>query len=409
MSHLLGRSRWLSPRVLLISLCTLPTWASGQQAAPKPAAPLARSVQPLRGTVYAADGSPAAGAIVWGASLSIKPLERYETLADDKGRYALELPAGQWYVWVRRGTQGGEHPGNRAAVRVVAGVVPQPVTIRIEERGTFRCRLLAAETGKPIVGGRLFLDTGVVLTADADGRAEIGGLARTDHEAFVVAPGRRRMRVLFDTTATAETQLDIPVARAGKLVGRVTDGDNKPIPARLSGATAPAPASRSALFEACDAEGRFEYDDAVEPGQPTRLMAVAPGYVREGHELLRLPPDGKPLEINFRLRRQPGRPGVKAAEKDRQRTVSGAVRSPDAKPVAGVVVRWGHPGASDAPETRTDAAGRFALVVPDTPSILAVLPRDFTPEFPRVEAGSDKTVEVSLRQGHRRGAWSWMI
>jgi hypothetical protein len=50
-----------------------------------------------------------------------------------------------------------------------------------------------------------------------------GALQRGNHEAFVVAPGRVRMRVLFDTTARADTELDLPVPRAGKIVGRVTE------------------------------------------------------------------------------------------------------------------------------------------------------------------------------------------
>src|SRR5207302_5689807 len=100
----------------------------------------------------------------------------------------------------------------------VADQAPEPVAIRLEERGTFRGRLLEAETGKPIAGGKLFLDAGLVVTADADGRLEVGGLCRGSHEAFVVAPGRMRMRVLFDTTARADTELDVPVPRGGRII-----------------------------------------------------------------------------------------------------------------------------------------------------------------------------------------------
>ena len=120
-------------------------------------------------------------------------------------------------------------------LEVVAGRAPKPVSIRMEDRGTFRGRLLEAESGNPIPGGRLFLDAGLVLTTDARGRFEVGGLARKNHEAFVVAPGRMRLRVLFDTTARADTELDVPVARAGKLVGRVTDADGKPVPGAYVG------------------------------------------------------------------------------------------------------------------------------------------------------------------------------
>jgi uncharacterized GH25 family protein len=67
--------------------------------------------------------------------------------------------------------------------------------------------------------------------------------------------------------------------------------------------------------------------------------------------------------------------------------------------VAGVVVRWGHEPNTGAIQTRTDAAGRFRLVVPDKANVLAVLPRAFQPEFPRVAVGGDREVEVTLRPG----------
>src|SRR5204862_6899612 len=138
---------------------------------------------------------------------------------------------------------------------------PLVVPIRLEERGTFRGRLLEAETGKPIPGARLFLDAGLVLTTDARGRFEVGGLARKDHEGFVVAPGRLRMRVLFDTTARADTELDVPVPRGGKIVGRVTDAGGQPIAGAYVGrSTSGSYFSTNALYEPCAADGRFVYD-----------------------------------------------------------------------------------------------------------------------------------------------------
>ncbi len=374
--------------------------ASPQKETLKEQAPL--TAAKLTGQVIHADGSPAAGAIVWAASFNDGPLERRETVADKDGRYTLNLAPGSWYVWARHDSQGGGGPVRHDSLVIAAGRAPEPVTIRLEERGTFRGRLLEAETGKPIVCGRLFLDAGLVLTSDAQGRFQVGGLSRDHHEAFVVAPGRMRMRVLFDTTARADTELDVPVPRGGKIIGRVTDTDGKPIPGAYVGRnTSGSYFSLNGLFLACDAQGRFEYDDAVPPGQPTRLSAGAPGYVAEGYNEVRVPPGGKPLELNFRLRPKPGtRPNVPMSDDEKRRLVSGIVRGPDAKPLAGVMVRWSyHPFGGDI-QTRTDAAGRFRLTVPDEAGMLAVLPRDFTPEFPRVAAGGDKEVEVTLHTGH---------
>jgi beta-lactamase regulating signal transducer with metallopeptidase domain len=364
-------------------------------------------VVPLSGTILAEDDSPAAGATVWAARFTSSPLVRRETVADAQGRYTLDLDPGSWYVWARRGTQGGQGAeGRGATANIVAGKPTEAVTIRLEERGKFYGRLLEAETGKPISGGKLFLDAGLVLTTDADGRFEVGGLSREGHEAFVVAPGRRRMRVLFNTTARADTGLDVPVPRGAKIVGRVTDLDGKPIAGAYVGhSTSGSYFSTNGLYTACDAEGRFVYDGCT-PDQATRLNAGAPGYIEDDREGIIGSPDGKPLELDFRLRPKladlkPGIPPVQRPPEDEtRRIVSGVVRGPDKKPVEGVRVRWGFQPFSDAIEAQTDAEGRFRLTVPAKENLLAVLPRDFTPQFPRVAANGDQTVEITLQEGH---------
>jgi beta-lactamase regulating signal transducer with metallopeptidase domain/uncharacterized GH25 family protein len=381
--------------------------AEEEQAAKEEAPPAATDKAPaptgkLSGqVVLAADGSPAAGAVVWAARFVHGPLPRRETVADAKGRYELNLGPGEWYLWARRGTRGGEGRAPDRSIKVAVGRTVGPVTIHLEERGTFRGRLLEAESGQPIPGGRLVLDAGLALTADARGRFTVGGLARTNHEAFVVAPGRRRMRVLFDTTARADTELDVPVARAGKIVGRVTDADGKPVPGAVVGHhTSGTFFSINALFVACDAEGRFEYD-GVTPDRPTSLSASAPGFVEDDrNSLVAPPPPGQPLVVNFRLRPKPGTPAAdRSPGAEKLRAVSGVVRGPDGKPAAGVVVRWGYEPYTGSTHTKTDAEGRFRIAVPDKANMLAVLPRDFLPQFPRVVAGGDKKVEVTLKAG----------
>ncbi len=381
--------------------------ASGSSAhADKPPRPVVK----LRGAVLTAEGKPAAGAIVWAAQFHHSPLQRQETTADVQGRYALQLEPGEWWVWARRGTQGGEAQATNRTIRIVAGQEPEARTIRLEERGKFRGRLLQAETGKPIPGCKLFIDNGLVLTADSAGRFEVGGLSRTNHEAFVVAPGRMRMRLLFDTTARAETELDVPVPRGGKIVGRVTDLDGKPVPGAYVGRnTSGSFFSINGLWMACDAQGQFEYDDAAPPGQPTRLSAAAPGYEEDERGGLLVPDYDKPLPLHFWLRPKPSdqKPRTKGAgvakpqppDEAKRRTVSGIVRGPDKKPVAGVLVRWGWQPNVDAIQTRTDKDGRFRLTVPDKANMLAVFPEHFPPQFPRVAAGGDQKTEVQLHAG----------
>jgi beta-lactamase regulating signal transducer with metallopeptidase domain len=367
------------------------------------AAPEAAKATSVRGKVQAADGTPASGAIVWAAKVTYGPLERRETSADEKGAYSLRLSPGTWYVWARRGTQGGEIPVRYGQIEIQSGPPVDMAPIRLEERGTFHGRLLEAPTGKPIVGGKLYLDAGLILTTDANGQFSLGGLRRSHHEAFVVATGRRRMRVLFDTTARADTELELAVPVGGKIVGRVTDLDGKPIPgAQVGRSTSGSLFSINGLYEPCDADGRFVYDDAVSADQPTRLTASAPGYEEDERNDLLVPAGGNTIEVEFRLRPKPGTPSKSpAADEEKQRVVSGVVHGPVGKPVAGVLVRWGYQPYVGAIETRTDAEGRYRFKVPDKANMLAVLPREFKPLFPQVKAGGDQVVDLILEPGLR--------
>src|SRR5947209_8615280 len=88
-----------------MGICGMSCWFAFFGATAVFTAPL--RTEPLRGTVVAADGSPAAGAVVWAAKIAQGPLERREVIADAKGRYTIDLEPGSWCVWARHGTQGG--------------------------------------------------------------------------------------------------------------------------------------------------------------------------------------------------------------------------------------------------------------------------------------------------------------
>jgi protocatechuate 3,4-dioxygenase beta subunit len=357
--------------------------------------------QALRGTVTAADSSPAAGAIVWAARRDHGPLERRETKADAQGRFRLDLGPGEWFVWARLGTQGGEGPARHEMVIVPAGRDPAPLAFGLAERGRLRGRLLEAETGKPIPGGRLALDSGLVLAADAQGRFEVGGLSRGYHESFVVCPGRVRQRVLFDTTAKADTELDIPVPRGGKVVGRVTDADGRPIPGTYVGRpTSGRFVSINALYERCDEQGRFVYE-GVTFDQRSRLLAYAPGFEEDEQEGWRAADGERPPELVFRLRPKPAeKPAARPAGEPARRTVRGRVRGPNAEPVAGATVRWGVRPYVGSPETRTEKDGTFRLsLIPDEPGQLAVEVKGLAPAFPKVPAGGNQDVSIDLGAG----------
>jgi hypothetical protein len=354
-------------------------------AAPVPA-------EPLRGTVLAADGSPAAGAVVGAARQTYGLPERRETIADAQGRFALDLAPGTWSVGARRGTQGGEARGQSRRIVIAAGRAPEPVTVRLEERGRLRGRLLAAETGRPVAGGWLAFGGGLVLTAGGDGRFEIGGLSRGFHMVVAGGPGRERQRVLFDSTARAETELEVTLRAGGTVTGRVTDAEGRPIPGAYVGKLITG-------FEPCAADGRFVYHGA--PFDATdRLTAAAPGYA-EDEQVVTAPADGPPTELHFRLRPKPAEPTATPAEGgERLRAVTGVIRGPGDKPLANALVRWGPDAIVGIPQTRTGPDGRFRLTpVPDRDGMLSVFARGLVPTFPRVPAGGDQIVELTLPPG----------
>ena len=356
----------------------------------------------VKGTVTMPDGSPAKGAIVWAAQRTHGPLVRKETTTDARGVYELTLPPGQWYFWARRETHGGEGRGpyQKREVNLTPAFDTLRIDMRLEDRGTFKGRVLESETGKPIVGAQLYLDTGLVLTTNKEGRFAVGGLRRMNHEYFVVAPGRVRGRVLFDTTASAETELEISIPTAAKIVGRVTDKAGKPIPGAWVGRyTSGHVFSLCALFTACNANGRFEYD-GVTDGGPTQLTAGAPGYI-ENEKVQIMTTVGKPATADFVLTPEPAK-GAKEVAPGlmNRRFVTGTILGPDGKPAEGVLVRWGNQPYIGAIDTKTGADGTYKLAVPDESNWLAILPNNFPPEFLKITDAGDQVQRTTLKKGH---------
>ena len=109
------------------------------------------------------------------------------------------------------------------------------MTVQLGPPTILRGRLFDAETGKPIRSGYFALDDARRLKVDADGRFECRDSPWLNHEAYPLCPGYVRKRILFDTTGHADAKLELKLAKAGKVVGRVLNGEGKPIPARPSG------------------------------------------------------------------------------------------------------------------------------------------------------------------------------
>ena len=357
----------------------------------------------LRGTVVDREGKPAAAAKVWAAKLGyLEPLEAREAVADGSGAFAIEVSPGDWAVFAVRGHEGGR-VGWDSIAKVEDGKDPAPVKVRLGPPSTLKGRLLDAETGKPITGGRFALDDARRLEVDADGRFEAPGLAMTHHEAYPLCPGYERKRILFDTTRRSEAELELRLPKAGKVVGRVVGEDGNPIAGASVGLrTSGSIFSGSALWERCSEDGRFSYDGKP-VGRTGRLSARAPGYQDQEREDVIALDASTPVEIDFTLRPDPTRrsaakPAAKAVDR---RTVSGTIEGPDGKALASAVVRWGLLVSSDSvPETKTDAGGGFRLeAVPDSTDVLSVMAKGLAPSFPLVEAGGDRRMTVHLTRG----------
>ena len=273
----------------------------------------------LRGTILNKAREPVGRATVWAAELfAAGPLAPRETQTDDSGRFALEVKPGRWYVWACYDGWTGEID-QHAIPTILAGRDAGPVTICLRERGWLRGRLIESETGRPIAGGRFIVDNAVELKANRLGRFEFAGISPRYHEAYVVAPGRERRRILFDMTLRTAAELELRIPRAGRIFGRVTDDHGKPIPGAYVGySTSGNTFSGTANWDRCDPDGRYAWDGKVFD-RPTRLSAGAHGYRGEQKDNLIVAAGSAPLELNFRLSPAPANGGQRTA---------GALRNP---------------------------------------------------------------------------------
>jgi beta-lactamase regulating signal transducer with metallopeptidase domain len=367
----------------------------------------------LSGIVYRSDGKPAAGARVWAAAVFVSPHLRHFTDADAEGRFKFDLvplnDPEKWTVHARLGDEGGEANDAYGSVKIRKGDNPKSVEIRLAPRGWLRGKVLESETQKPIAGAKLFLDSGDIVTTDADGRYEVGGQKMGSRRMTIVAPGRSRKYFAFDTSLRKEAQLDIELPKGGRIVGRVADQDDQPVPgAYVARHTSGNALALNGLDESCDEQGLFVWD-----GMPLNQLiyvfsASANGY--EDDDLLKftLREGEQPMNVVFRLKRK-DTPIVPKQEYKKtepgpvqlpKRDLEGIVLSPAGDPIHGAAVRWGATQYEETKrETKTDEQGRFVLPqVPDRAGYVTVIAKDCAPCFEMVMPGNKK-VKIELEKG----------
>jgi hypothetical protein len=355
----------------------------------------------LRGTVVDRKGEPAGGAAVWAARYQggAAPREVHETTANDEGRFLLTVGIGRFFVCARRGNEGGKI-ASRAVIEVRDGRDPSPVVIRLREPSKLQGRLLDAENGRPIAGARFIVDDARIIAADEQGRFDVPGLVTGHHSAQAASIGYEPKEVLFDTTFRPDARLELRLRKAGKVVGRVTNGDGKPIVgARVLSNAGGNAITTAALWVQCDENGRFACDQGF--GLRRTISARAPGFAEQQRDGVLVIEDDAPPELHFTLVRDaPGRTLVTEKPETGRRNVLGTVVSQDGTAIANALVRWGVEPIPNAPEARTDEQGRFQLLrLPDEPGMLVVSGRMLSPAFAEIPSGDVRDLKVVLGKG----------
>ena len=311
----------------------------------------------IRGRVLGkADGVPLPGAEVSLVDLQTVDMRMVTrtTLADDAGAFSFSsLDPSSYRLIAHAGVFVGQHPAP-VAVGLAQEVV---VDIRLD-RGRRLQGTVQGRDGAPLrdvavmvpFGPVEFLASrqpGVRGRSDGQGRFQLDGLAPAQLEVLATAPaGRARQRI--DLTTADREGLVLTIAPDGVVMGTVTDGNHRPIAGARVAASTGAPRGPWSTAVLSDDSGRFRIE-GLTPG----ALSVAAIHTSGVAEL-------SPGNL------EPGVPRVLDVILADGGFVSGTVRRPDGRPVAGSQVfafaggwvqsPWGQP--TSATESGADGSYR---------------------------------------------------
>ncbi len=243
------------------------------ERAPLPAGVSAAAIETgLRGRVLGLDGRPAAGAVVRVAAPSDERLVSMavtRTGADGSWR-AVGLPAGA-VVRVRARTEDGAC-GERSGIEVFDGRVTPVPELPLFPGGTIR-GTVRTDAGEPLEGARVrvgFPSLERLLRTDVGGHFDTGALLPGRYPVVAFAPGHaQRETIEVDLGVGDRIELDVRLAPASTIHGRVTDADGEPI------SDATIRADRSGVAESAD-DGSFHLD--VFGAAPVTITVDRAGY-----------------------------------------------------------------------------------------------------------------------------------
>ena len=370
--------------------------------------PLAETVE-VSGTLLGSDGLPAAGAEVWAAAVFADIPHRAHTKANERGEFQLHLRPLQgesvrWTIHAFRNDEAAT-ASDSLMIRNVSDIVPH-VALLLQPCGRLYGTVLATETLNPIPDAHVYLDDGRILVTDPGGNFTAHGIRRSQLDLAVVAPGRVRRYVHYDTSRAPETYLQVRVASGGLIAGRVRNTEGAAINDAVidMGTSGNALVMESRMAMSGD-DGFFVYDGIPLDSVRYSISASAPGMTESDLKMVTIHSEQPCCFHQFTLQADRSRPvdiSVRAEvppPKDPlpTRALSGTILDDNEQPVAGASVRNGATMYESRTVTcTTDSNGRFILEgLPTTNCFVTVQAQAYAPVFEEYAADvSDKTIHL---------------